>query len=221
MSEEIEHMLAAAAELDALRSADALHRIDLELPDGTRLRGSVSGCCGGDAPGPLHIMYNRFKPKYQASMLIGLLALTAQDPSVRWRGVLITRGSGKDPAEPCVRVVRGGSPEERRHHATSALATLVGQFRDGLRYPLPLFDASSYELVTDPKGVVRSWGTLVKDDWSYRKESQDPHHQLAFGRLDLDDLMALDAGGHTFGAEARRLWSTLDAAVQPDGEEAS
>lgn len=220
MSDEVVQMLDVATGLDALRAAGQSHDIDVELPGGGLIRGVVSHCCDGIAPGPLRLMYNRYKPKYQVSAAIDLLALAAARPDVEWRSVLITRGDPNKPPQVFANVVQGANPAERRHAAQTALDVLVGQFRDGSCYPLPLFDATSHALVKG--GGARSsgrdaarkrWGGLVRDRWSWSSEAQDQYHQLAFGKLDFEDLEALDAGGHTFEAEANRLWGTLDLAL--------
>ena len=215
VSEEVEAMLRLAGELDVLREADTAHRVDIELAGGTRLHGTVAGCCTGAAPGPLHVRYARFKPRYLVGLSIDLLALAAHGDHDPWRGVLLARGAAGKPPVRHVRQVRGDDAAARRRHALDALDVLVNQYRAGRRYPLPLFDATSHALVHEPKKAANSWGTFPKGPWSYNHECHDLHHQLAFGTIDFDTLTDLDAGGHRMHDEARRLWGTLDRALDP------
>lgn len=221
LSDEVADILRLAVGIDALRAADQSHDVDIALAGGAIVRGMASRCCGGGAPGPLRLMYNRFKPKYLASAAMDLLTLTAAKPEVAWRSVVITRGASKKPPQSFIHVVRGANAQEREDAARVALHTLIGQFRDGSRYPLPLFDATSYAIVrgAGPRSSPRTaastaWGKLVRDQWSYKDECLDEHHQLAFGKLDFEDLEDLEAGGHTFAGEAHRLWGTLDVALE-------
>lgn len=223
MTDEIAEMLTLAREMDALRPADGLHRVDLLLPDGTRVHGSVGTCCDGPAPGPLHVRYTRFKPKHLAAMAVDLLALTAMWPDQAWRGVLVARGDKSRAKLVSIRKrVAGVTARERHQTALEALDALVAQFRDGRCYPLPLFDRTSFELIEPPTargrpagdGKARSaWGQLQRTAFSYDNECLDPYHQLAFGAIEFDALRAADLGGHRLDTEAERLWGTLHRAV--------
>jgi len=226
MSDEVAEILTLASAYDALRSADQSHDVEVTLADGTTIRGRVNRCSDGPRPGPVRLMYNRFKPKYLVSAAIDLLVLTASRPEVEWRGVLITRGDSKKPPQTWGRAVVGGTADERRRSALDALAILVSQYRDGACYPLPLFDATSYALIhgAGPRTSARSaarakWGDHGKDRYSWSREAQDDYHLLAFGPLEFDDLETIELGGHTLSGEADRLWGTLDGAlVELDAE---
>jgi exodeoxyribonuclease V gamma subunit len=221
MSSEVADILKTASGFDALGAADQSHSLEVLLPDGTRVTGTVSRCGGGTDPGPLRLQYSRFKPKYLASAAIDLLLLTAAQPEVAWRGVVITRGESKNLAPKVwVRTVSGNDASARRATALRALEVLVTQYRDGACYPLPLFNATSYALInganktsTSRSAARKAWGDLVKNDFSWSKECFDLYHQLVFGPIHFDDLEAAVLGGHTLQGEADRLWGTLDAAL--------
>lgn len=227
---EIVELLRAASHEGALSSADTSHPIDVPLPDGTRIKGLVANCTSSDRPGPMAVRYARFKAKYRSAALIDLLVLGAQQPEVPWHSVLVTRSakSGGNIAKYVDRL-RAAEPGERQQRSKAALETLVAQYRDGLSYPLPLFEATScgYSGAVDrsdasptdrEKEASRSWGDFEKVR-AYAKECQDVYIRLAYGKVDFYDLLDLDAGGYRFRDESDRMWNALTAAVEPAGED--
>jgi exodeoxyribonuclease V gamma subunit len=218
---EVGALLAVADTYEVRGVAVTAHPIDVHLPDGTRIVGGVNGCIDGPCPGPVRISYHRPRPRTELALVLDLLVLTAARPEVRWRAVAVARGVKAD-ADPVawVKEVRGDSSAERAGVAMDALVTLLGQFRDGQRFPLPLFEKTSYELYAGGK-PKDAWGPA--GDFGGPKEADDPYHVLAFGEPTYPELVATEFGGHRVATEAERLWSTLAGATveldEPDEEE--
>ena len=197
--------------------------VEVILPSGTGLRGVVSGHPDGldrdrdqPAPGPLLMAYSRYKPKYRLSVVIDLLALTANHPSVPWRGLVVTRAdkTGKPPTLQKIQVI-GQTAEERRNNSETALDALVAQYRDGLRLALPLFDWTSHQQFFKPGSAAQKWGSAEGQDFG-SSECRDVYHHLAFGPISFDELTELEVDGHSLAGEAKRLWGTIDGVIAVD-----
>ena len=217
---EVVLLLDAAANLDVCRPATAAHPVDLTLSDDVRLVGTVSGCVEGGGAGPVRVSYGRPKPHWRIQLAIDLFALCVAEPTLQRRAVLVARAESKKSLEPTALAwrVRGDDPTERRALAAAALDELVAIRAEGLRMPLPLFDGTSFALAED-RGVRDAWGD-VSGDHAY-KDAADRYHQLAFGALELKELLALSVDGRTPRGEAERLWGTLEEALVPDDPEPS
>jgi exonuclease V gamma subunit len=214
IADEVSALLTTAEQVGVRRSAPHAYPIDLRLSDDTHIVGSVGNCLDGDRPGPLRILYSRPKPKHQIRLALDLLVLTATDPSQHWRGVLITRPESKAKATVEQRSwsVRGATPKDRQTEALGALKELLEQYKDGLLYPLPLFQQTSYAFFKNlkPKDV---WGTPGDPFSKFPKECDDPYHSLAFGSLSYNELFAAQFGDFNFTTESNRLWSVIEDAL--------
>jgi len=225
LSAEVAGLLACADRADVRRPATLAHPIDLTLPDGTHIVGSVGGCLEGGRPGPVRILYSRPKPKNQIRLALDLLVLTAVNPTEEWRGVLINRpeSAKKLETELLVAGVEGSSPSERQGKAVAALSGLLSQYCDGLRYPLPLFQRTSYAYTGGLGGPKQKpndkWGIPGNDRYIFDPECDDPHHILAFGSLSYEQLIAAQYGPYTFQSEASRLWGVLQQAIKIEHRE--
>lgn len=211
ISQEVAAMLAMAERYDIRRPAPIARPIDLLLPNGVRLVGSVNGCIDGARPGPVRIAFHRGRPRDEIWLALDLLVLTATDPDTQWRGVAVARPN-KDQIEPVtlVKEVLGATGTERQANAVAALEVLATQYQDGQCYPLPLFEKTSYEHHT---------GGKPKDAWDpafgvgLPREGEDGYHVMAFGSLRYHELTQLEPGGYTLDGEAQRLWGTLAGSV--------
>lgn len=221
IADEVAELLERAEGLGVRTAARLALPVDIHLPDGTRLVGSVPDCIdsagagvGGTDPGPVRLGYSRPKPHHRVAAAIDLFALTLTDPEPDWRAVLIRRAESSSGGQPTVWVVGVAGADARARHATAAaaLATLVSQYRDGLRYPLPLFDGTS-RAVHDGRRGTDAWGDPTNSKGKDYDECRDPYHVQAFGRIDFHALRGLVAGGHTLDGEADRLWGTLDRSL--------
>ncbi len=216
LSGEVELYVEEAGRLGVPLEPDHRQEVDLALPDGRRIRGSVR-CCNPAAPGPLTVRFTRPKDHHRLLLALDLLALTAQDPEVDRRAVSIHRSLSGAKAQVTVTElgVAAGTPEDRRALALAALAELVAIRDEGMDLPLPLFDATSRHIALGEWGqATRAWG----DDAS--GEGADPYHRLAFGALTFAELLRLPLGDHGAVPMARRLWGTVDGAVVDAGDHA-
>ena len=84
--EDVEPLVAAAAEYRVGEAAD--RDVDVELPDGTRVVGTVGGLHGHTA---LRVEYSRLTPKQRMRSWVRLVALTAATDEP-WRAVTVGRG---------------------------------------------------------------------------------------------------------------------------------
>ena len=214
IADEVSALLTTAEKVGVRRPAPHAHPIDLRLSEDTHIVGSVGNCLDGDRPGPLRILYSRPKPKHQIRLALDLLVLTATDPSQHWRGVLITRpeSDAKTTVEQRSWSVRGATAKDRQTEALGALKELLEQYRDGLLYPLPLFQQTSYAFFKNlkPKDV---WGTPGDPFSKFPKECDYPYHSLAFGSLSYNELFAAQFGDFNFTTESNRLWSVIEDAL--------
>ena len=218
ISNEVLEMLELAELHGVRRPAAESHAIDLELDSGVRIVGAVNGCVGGERPGPVRLSFHRPSPKNRTSLALDLLVLAATEPEVEWHGVYLPRGAeAKKPPEALVWTVVGETAAERRVVARRALESMVAQYLDGQRYPLPLFAKTSYAQAERAKGdkgasPEKLWGPSFRGSSS--TESEDGYHVRAFGEITFAELMTLDAGGYRFVDEATRLWTAIDDAFQ-------
>lgn len=217
VSREVEAMLSIAERYGVRRPAAVVHPIDLHLPNGVRLVGSVGGCIDGAVPGPVRIAFHRGRPSDAIRLALDLLVLTATAHETTWRGVSLARPD-KDGGDPVtmVRGVRGTTGAERRANALTALEALVSQYQEGQCYPLPLFEKTSHEhhVDGDPKDA---WGPGYGE--TFQREGDDPYHVTAFGSMTYHDLTRLDAGGYSLDGEAERLWGSITAALTDPDED--
>ena len=212
ISQEVAAMLSIADRYGVRRPAPTTHPIDLLLSNGVRLLGSVTGCIDGARPGPVRIEFHRDRPRHQVLLALDLLVLTATDPETSWRGVAIARPKSEND-EPVSRVkgVVGATGAERQANALAALDVMISQYQEGQCYPLPLFEKTSYEFHVGGKPAGK-WETPPGANGS-PGEVEDGFHVLAFGSPSYNELVQLNAGGHTLGDEAERLWGTLESSL--------
>jgi exodeoxyribonuclease V gamma subunit len=102
--------------------------VDVALPDGTRVVGTVSGLYGDVA---VRVEFSKLGAKQRVRAWARLLALSAAQPDRRWRAVTVGRGSRGG-----VAVASAGPVDPDR--ARGVLADLVALHREGMRAPLPL-----------------------------------------------------------------------------------
>ncbi len=199
--------------------------VNLALPDGRTLAGTVSGLCGDTIR---TISYSRLKPRDRLSAWVRLLALSAARPERSFESVVIGRARAES-RWAGVTVARipalADAPDERRRIALEQLAVLLDLYDRGMREPLPLACETSAAYAQavaagadGEAGARAAWETV----WRYDKENRDPEHQLVYGEsIPLARLMAdgprddergpgWDEEETTrFGRYALRLWRGL------------
>ncbi len=187
VSSVVDDLIRCAVELGVGPSRGEQRAVDLALPDGTRLVGTVPIRLALPSPGPASVTYSRSAPKQRVAAWIDLVALVASEPVTRWRSVTIRRGGNASPASVMQLVVSGDSQAERHENALRALSVAVDCYRRGMREPIPLFNSLSFRLHREE---------ATASDWrSYEGfgDGDDDAHRIAFGDIDFDQLMAIPA----------------------------
>ena len=219
----VEPLLARLAELGADQGPEVPVPIDVLLPDGTRIVGSVLDA-GGHRPGPIRASASTPAHAQQLVPWLELLALTAQDPSTDWAAVLVHRPSGKTKKGYHERVLEipVDDPEQRRQRALAALDVVVDLHRRARREPLPIFPKLSPAL--DRGTSARSaWTT---DGWG-RGDDADPYLRVAFDHASVEDITSLPVRADDPPGEAtdraRRwathLWDAVRASMAPTDDD--
>ncbi len=168
--------------------------IDLTLAEGrVRLTGVIAESAG-DAQGPYRLsasvagwsthLYGYFANAIEVA--VDLCALTAADPSVDRRGVLVGAPKDKTAKSAQSLVVTCADPE----HARSALDAMVALFLRGRTEALPLFPRMSAHLVHQHLG-----GKAAKpEDW--RRDASDRWNRHVLGEITFEDLLRLPVQAH-------------------------
>ncbi|HUR72934.1 MAG TPA: exodeoxyribonuclease V subunit gamma [Sporichthya sp.] len=199
--------IAAAARADLVGGGDVAVDINVLLPGGRRLTGTVTGIRGETR---VRVSYSSLNAKHRLGAWVDLLTLCATDPDADWCSVTITRS--KD---------RGARHHFRRIDAKAALdalAELVAVRDEGLREPLPMpvkTTCAYAEVRRRGAGdhLVRAALDAADKEWAGKSfggekaqgERDDAEHRLVHGSdapLDRLDLARLDD-------LARRVWLPL------------
>ena len=184
--------------------------VNLALPDGRTLAGTVTGVCGDTLRA---ISYSRLRPRDRLRAWVKLLALSAARPDRPFTSLVIGRARAGASYHADVSVARispvGGD-------ALAQLEVLIDLYDRGMREPLPIScDASAAYAQDGVAAADKAWTSAF--DWP--KEDRQPEHVLVYGgEISLSDLLAPgprddedwypDESGR-FGAYARRLWDGL------------
>lgn len=195
--------------------------IDVELPDGTRIVGTVAGRLRGHEAGPLRITYSKTKPKYHLAAWLDLLALVATDPERSWRSVTVNKKDGPDGGRHDF-VIAGNTVEARRANAVAGLEVIVDLLKRARREPLPLFATLSPALHSGSH-TSKSW-----EGAPYGNDKTDRYNAIAFGEPSYHEILALAASptdppgsGKRAQRYATYLWSAVRSTVIdrcPDGK---
>ncbi|MBT0767576.1 exodeoxyribonuclease V subunit gamma [Kineosporia sp. J2-2] len=221
---QVEQVL-TASRLERAQAADS-RDVDVALPDGSRLTGTVGGVRGQTVLG---LTFSRLGPKHRLTAWIDLLALTAThapaNASAGWSAVAVGRGRGG-----AARSVFEPVPD-----ALTPLAELVGLYRSGLcsPLPLPLKTGAAYAARRFRRSLVSAARAEAQKQWfddTYPGEQSDAEHELIYGeKADLERLFEMkpEAGeqgegwaadeSDRFGRLSRRLWDRLLAAERMEG----
>ncbi len=199
--------------------------VNLELPDGRRLAGTVSGVCGDTIRA---ISYSRVRPRERLRAWVRLLALSAARPEGRFESVVIGRAqAGAYSAEVTLARIPplAEDPAARSRTALHHLAILLDLYDRGMREPLPIAcDASAAYAQAQAAGedaraaARKAW----ESTFDYDKGDRRPEHLLVYGgqidfaRLASQPALAGERGAGwdeaettRFGRCARRLWDGL------------
>ena len=199
----------ATAALTHRQVAPRAHDVDVTLPDGRRVSGTVT---------PVHadrlvsVGYSRLDGKHLLESWVRLLALAASRPDHNWTALTIGRAPrGTQAAQRLL----GPAADEPR----GLLADLVSLYDAGRREPLPLPLKASFAWA-QARFVGDDAVAAARSKWSpkaFDGENAAPAHVRVWGAYaPLEDLLGPvppgedDAGEQTrFGALAARLWTPL------------
>jgi exodeoxyribonuclease V gamma subunit len=203
--EDVEPLVAAAAEYRLGEATD--QDVDVELPDGTHVVGTVGGLHGHTA---LRVEYSRLTPKQRLRSWVRLVALTAATDEP-WRAVTVGRGERFGIARAIVGPI---SPDAAR----AVLAELVALRAAGLCAPLPLSTVTGYNYTRVRRGGAGPGDALAEAARAWTNgaggERADPSHERVWGRAAPASVLSGEAGPPggeptRFGALALGLWSPL------------
>lgn len=212
----VDALFAAAVEL-GIRSTDLRSiPIDVTLPDGTRIVGSVVDRLDG-RPGPARITYAAARPAYDLAAWLNLVAVVAQDPSTPWRSVVVARRPRKAEAEVTQIEVTGTDGVDSRHSAAiRGLAVAVDCYRRGLVEPLPLFPLVSYDLWAGDS-PFKNWirhqggGDGANDFTRLVHGEADLRQLLDIARLPDDPVTESGPKAGRLQCFAEYVWGTVDS----------
>lgn len=224
----VEDLIAVVDALPVAKAEAESVEINLPLPDGRSLVGTVPGVRDGTI---LRCIYSKLGPKHRLTAWVRFLALSAARPDLSVTAITIGRGEKRrTEATPRVTLAQLGllhpDPDTRRSSAMAALGVLVDLYDRGMREPLPIYCATSAawaraaRRLEDPVQPARDqWKTSPN---SLPNEDSDDDHVLVLGpAADFSELMALppdvDETGDGWaesektrlGRLARRLWDPV------------
>jgi exodeoxyribonuclease V gamma subunit len=173
--------------------------VDVDLGDGRRLVGTVTGVYGDRIVKPT---YSRLGPKHELDAWISLLALCGTWPDRAWTAGAIGRGRKGNP--PATTIF------ERPDDALDRLGELVRIFDAGMREPLPLPLKTGHVWAQQRSRGANDLAcrTAAAKEWSGNfPENEDAHHVRVWGpAAPLDVLLATPpAADEVISGESTRL----------------
>lgn len=198
--------------------------VDVALPDGTQITGTVIDRLRSPASGPCDMGFARAKPVDQVTAWLDLMALVATDPGKTWRSVIVRRaatGAGP-PAVVDLSPVAGHDARRRAETARKALGVAVDLYRRGLVEPVPLFPRFSHAVLT---------GKDLRNAWRPFKgygDGDGSASELVFGTRTFEEMLSIEpregdpeGSGNRVERFARYLWDTIERSTTPSPEPAA
>ena len=237
----VDRIVALCGEVGIEQGATRTVDLELTLPDGRLLTGSVPGVARNGWQLET-VGYSKIKPKHRLAAWARLVALAAYDPTSPWSAATVGRHpfsspNWKDAAQAALLPTFGGSEQDVRATATTHLQRLIDLYDRGRRAPLPLYCASSAKVAenfqrdTHPiRYVDKEWET---DRYrGIEREDVDPYHLLVLGgQVPTEALFAEvchDAEERSWATDDRRvvayawrLWEPILAAERRRNKKAS
>jgi len=217
----VAQLASAAKALGAEESPGSLD-VNLALPDGRTLAGTVMGVYGDTVRA---ISYSRVRPRDRIRAWVRLLALTAARPEPPFESLVVGRArAGAYQADVTVAKIPpvGEDRASRSRAALEQLAVLIDLYDRGMREPLPLSSDASAAYARAAAGGQDGTDAADKawtSTFDYPKEDRAPEHVLVYGReISLSELLAPSPRedenwypdeASRFGVYARRLWEPL------------
>jgi exodeoxyribonuclease V gamma subunit len=204
--------LMAAAAVNGMDLHSERHvAVDVELPDGTRVVGTVRDQLSGD-PGAAQLLFSADRPAYHLASWLDLMALAATDPERLWRSVRVARAQGSENRKVVDATLRCVDADAGRH----GLAVAVDCYRRGMVEPIPLFPAVSRALWQgdSPTSAWRSYsggGEGASDEAILVHGEADLHELLRLPRLDHDPITESGRDAGRIQCFAEYLWSAVES----------
>lgn len=220
-----EDLVTTARRRGILPDADAAqdivsYEIDLRLPSGTSLTGTVPGVLGTTLG---TVTFSSLKAKVQIDHWVRQLALTAAHPETQWSSVVASRYSRGSRVWSLAPVHVGEfDADAAQAWSLGFLDVLVDMWRLGMREPLPLpaeTGAAWARRKGDPTTAAAGAWTSA---WGFDREDKDPSWvRVLGGVLRLDQLLAFAPTANERGAGwdeddpsrfsrlAHRLWRPI------------
>jgi len=214
LTDTVEGLVAEARHRGVVPGPALPFAVDVELPDGTRIVGSVPLRLPSASPGPVRQYYSRYKPTHRVAAWLDLMVLAVSEPDRPWRSLAISRSEGaRGPMVNDLVVAPDGTDSPG---PTRALAVAVDCFRRGLTEPLPLFPTFSHQIYKG-RGGPSDW-----TGYKFPADGQHPAVELAFNRSDFDTIRRLPPrpgdppgpNGRVFRFAAY-LFRAVDSSVRP------
>jgi exodeoxyribonuclease V gamma subunit len=187
LAEKVEQLLTASAACGVLPGAANDVPVDIALPSGTQLIGTVRTNLPPPRSGSALITYSKAKSEHRVAAWLNLMALVASDPTTDWRAVVVNRTELKRTPVTVTELAPAAQGDDLVPSALRALDVVVDLVRRGSEEPLPLFPALS-ESAYSGKAIPAQW----RGDFGV-PETKDPATELVYGEYDFYDLMALSA----------------------------
>ncbi len=228
---EVASLFLAAQKTAAFGEVATPVEVNVELPDGRFLVGTVPGVRSGTIT---RATFSKLRPRQRLQAWANLLALSAAHPELAPSSVTIGRSesSKKDAPRNCTQWLPplAGDRQGLREAAIEKLSLLVDLYDRGMREPVPLYCATSaawaeaarLEAGAGPKAAAESaWGSGRNRGSPGFGEAFNPEHVLVLGEVlafdrVLEELPRGDEAGpgwpaaqSRFGRLALRLWGPL------------
>jgi exodeoxyribonuclease V gamma subunit len=194
--DDVEELVVASAQF---RVGDPVSRdVDVLLPDGVRVVGTVAGLYGEVA---VRVEFAKLAAKQRVRAWARLVALTAAHPGRRWRAVTVGRGTRGGPAVACA-----GPVDADR--ARSVLADLVALHREGLRAPLPLPTKAALAYARTLRGSGSTGDALAEARKTWCDDRFPERDEALYVRV-FGEKAGAEVLDGPFGDLALRLWRPL------------
>lgn len=217
-------MMFESMQLIGITSDTARERVPIAITEQDRDLGTctISGflevghfldSSGHNWSGTTKVAYARPRPSHELVAWLDLVLLTIFEPSISWHAVVIRRCKRATTKGGFIDLkLEGATTTERTTNAKLGLEVILRCAQLGLTEPLPLFPKLS-QVLYRRKANEADWITTSRPRSG---EGIDQDNVLAFGRLDLTELLSLpahdsDPGTGPFRAErlARFLWGAF------------
>ncbi|HZU71784.1 MAG TPA: exodeoxyribonuclease V subunit gamma [Acidimicrobiales bacterium] len=223
----VESLVAAFEALPCAKAEPRSLEVNVTLPDGRSLVGTVPGVRDGVV---LRCVYSRLAAKHRLAAWVRFLALSAGRPELAAGAHTLGRGHRRRDGTYAVGSAElgsfGGDDGRRAGSALAALAVVVDLYDRGMREPLPLYcdtSAAWAEAAAGAKEPMEEAGRCWRSNYDgFKGEDSDPEHELVLGparplsSLTAEAPLPDEAGPGwpedertRLGRLARRLWDPL------------